>query len=68
MSDVDLTLVDPERLIGLHILKEFDGFGLCRGVIRSTDRELISNRSLFNMECVDDDTEDLHLDELITHV
>ena len=56
MSDVDLTLVDPERLIGLHMLKEFDGFGLCRGVIRSTDRELISNRSLFNMEYVDGDT------------
>ena len=34
VRDVDLTLVDPTKLIGLRILKECDGFGLCRVVIR----------------------------------
>ena len=32
VRDVDLAHVDPAKLIGLPILKEFDGFGVCRGV------------------------------------
>ena len=33
----DLNLIDPAKLIGLTIRKDFDGFGLCKRVIRSTD-------------------------------
>ena len=64
----DLTSIDPVKLIGLTIRKDFDGFGLCRGVIRSTDKELVSNRVIFGVEYADGDLEDLYLHELIKYV
>ena len=64
----DLNLIDPTKLIGLTIRKDFDGFGLCKGVIRATDKELVSNRVIFRVEYTDGDVEDLYLDELIQYV
>ena len=38
--NLDLSNIDPKSLIGLHIKKEFDGFGLCDGLIKSVDKEV----------------------------
>ena len=64
----DLATIDPVKLIGLTIRKDFDGFGLCRGVIRCTDKELVSNRVIFGVEYTDGDLEDLYLDEIVQYV
>ena len=64
----DLKRIDPTKLIGLTIRKDFDGFGLCKGVIRSTDKELVTNRVMFGIEYADGDVEDLYLDEITQYV
>lgn len=61
----DLTSVDPTKLVGLVIKKDFDGFGLCEGTVRSVDVEVGTNRDLFTIEYIDGDTEDMFLYELV---
>ena len=61
----DLTSVDPTKLVGLVIKKDFDGFGLCEGTVRSVDVEVGTNRVLFTIEYVDGDTEGMFLFELV---
>ena len=62
--------IDPVKLslIGLIVRKDFDGFGSCKGVVRSTGVELVSNRVIFNVEYSGGDLEDLYLDEIVQHV
>ena len=60
--------IDPNKLIGLRVRKDFDGFGLCKGVVRSIDRELVTERVIFSIEYIDGDLEDLYLDELTQYV
>ena len=43
--------IDPVKLIGLVTRNDFNEFGLCQIVIRSTDTELVSNIVMFGMEC-----------------
>ena len=64
----DLKRIDPTKLIGLTIRKDFDGFGLCKGVIRSTDKELVTNRVMFGIEYADGDVEDIYLDDITQYV
>ena len=64
----DLSDIDPVKLKGLYIRKEFDGFGLCKGIIRHVDNEIGTNRTLFTIEYVDGDREDLFLSELLQYL
>ena len=65
----DMSDVDPVKLKGLYISKQFDGFGImCRGLIKSVDKELGANRTIFDIEYLDGDQEDLFLKELLPHL
>ena len=57
--------VDPVKLKGLYINKDFDGFGVCKGLIKSVDKELGTDRTIFAIEYLDGDKEDLFLHELL---
>ena len=60
--------IDPVKLIGLTVRKDFDGFGSCKGVVRSTGVELVSNRVIFNVEYSDGEFEDVYLDGIVQYV
>ena len=64
-SPPDMSGVDPVKLKGLYINKEFDGFGMCKGLIKSVDKELGTGRTIFAVEYLDGDNEDLFLNELL---
>ena len=66
--NLDLSNIDPKSLIGLYIKKEFDGFGLCDGLIKSVDKEVGSDRDLFIIEYTDGDVENLFFNELIKYL
>ena len=61
----DLMNVDPMKLTGLKIRRDFDGFGVCEGVIKSVDREVGTDRVIFRIEYLDGDVEDLYLSEMV---
>ena len=64
----NLSLIDPVKLIGLTVRKDFDGFGSCKGVVRSTGVELVSNRVIFNVEYSDGEFENIYLDGIVQYV
>ena len=64
----DLKSIEPVKLKGLYINKEFDGFGVCKGKIISVDKEIGTERVLFVVEYVDGDREDLYLGEIVKYL
>ena len=59
--------LDPHKLVGLWIEKEFEGFGNYRGQVMSYDKDMLG-RDMFNIRYLDGDTEDLFLNELVRYV
>ena len=52
----------------MTVRKDFDGFGICKGIIRSVDNEIGTDRVLFSVEYEDGDTEDMYLSEIVTYL
>ena len=59
-------VVDPHKLVGLWIEKEFEGFGKFRGQVKRYEKDLLG-RDMFNIRYLDGDTEDLFLSELLKY-
>ena len=73
---VDPGKVVPEKLVGLWLSKEFEGFGLYRGQIVDCDKDRLG-KDIFHIRYLDGDEEDLFLrevtscvspDELLLHI
>lgn len=60
--------VDPKKFEGLTVRKDFDGFGICKGIIQSVDSEIGTDRVIFRVEYEDGDTEDMYLAEIVTYL
>ena len=65
---VDISEVDPQKLKGLTVRKDFDGFGICKGIIRSVDDETGTDRIIFRVEYEDGDVEDMYLSEIVNYL
>lgn len=64
---VDPTSVHPDRFVGVVLKKEFDGFGVHEGRVVSHDLDMLGN-TMYRVEYVDGDVEDLFLEELVRFV
>ena len=61
---VDVSKVDPIKMVGLWLEKDFDGFGKYRGQVKSHDKDALG-RDLFSVQYLDGDQEDLFLHEIL---
>ena len=59
--------VTPQKLVGMYIEKDFEGFGKFKGRVTSCGKDVLS-RDIFRVDYLDGDYEDLFLQELIKFV
>ena len=64
---IDVSGVDPDKVIGLWMTKDFEGFGEYRGEVVSRDKDIIG-RIMYKVRYLDGDEEDLFIEEIISLV
>ena len=62
-----LSEVTPQKLVGMYIEKDFEGFGKFKGRVTSCGKDVLG-RDIFRVDYLDGDYEDLFLQELIKFV